>query len=171
MTAFTPILWLDTYDLACSLRARAGLYRAQDDGTKHIRLRYPQNIDDPETRWLQSRDLAKWVELRTMLDRIRAVGDKTLGHIEFGSIFVELLLPGVALPWVKSDGWYAESYLRLHLPLRTNPAALLFVGAEAQHLLPGALNIVGRNALCSAINAGIAPRAHLVVDFRKSAGL
>lgn len=175
MTAFTPILWFDTFDLACSLKPRMGLFRKRDDGTLVIDIRRPHadcDLDDPEQepRWLQSREAAKWVELQNIIKRVRQIGETRVQGFAYGRIFVELLPTGHAVPWQQASGNYAETYMRMHLPLRTNPAAMLLVGCEAMHIQAGVLTIVGRLALCSAINAGIAARAHLVLDFRSTGG-
>jgi hypothetical protein len=174
---FIPVGWLDTFELAASLRQRMGRFAPDADaapGRKVIPLRGPAEDSDPadDTRFQFNRAATqKWPELRAALERILRVG-KALGGIDLGRIELELVSPGAALPWRREVGDYVERYERLHLALRTNPGAIVYSGNEGLHLLVGAATIVARRGVpTSAVNMGESPRIHLVVDFRRKENL
>lgn len=172
MTAFVPIAHLDVYDLACSLRRHAGLYRPQDDGTHVLMLHGPrEGAEDPDddSAYAWKKVAPKWQEFLNTFERIKRLGAERIGEVAFGRIFVEMLPAGAHVPWRRDESEYAGRFLRAHLPLWTNPSCLTLCGAETRILLPGELTIVSRAGLCSAINAGSEMRAHLVVDFRGNA--
>jgi hypothetical protein len=172
MSNFTPVCWLDTWKLACSLEARWGLFDAETPGLpKTIMLRAPRKGADPEdgAAYVRTREFSRWEECRNVVERIRRIAVATVGEIEFGRIFLELLPAGAVLPWERASGGYAEKFLRAHLALRSNPQAIMLSGIEGACLLPGNLTIVSRAMPCSAINLGQAPRVHLVADWRRKA--
>jgi len=171
MANFTPVAYLDTWELAVSLKPRLGLFKIDtENGTSVIMLRGPRfNADDPddELGYVQMREAGKWEEYKNTLKRITRVGAATLGALDFGRIYFELLPPGVVTPWRSGSPGYAERFLRAHLPIRTNPQAVMFSGTEGASLLPGHLTVVNRMPPSSAINMGDHARVHLVIDFRQ----
>ena len=174
MTNFVPIAFLDTFELAASLRRRMGAFVLDPLdmlGPRCLKVRGPRTgADDPDDdlAFVAYKDAANWPELRATLGRISRIGEATIGGVEFGRVFLELLMPATRLPWdVLVEDRYSERFSRLHLPLRTNPAAIVYAGTEQMHLLPGQLTIVNQRAGVSAVNLGEWPRIHLVVDFKR----
>lgn len=149
------IAFIDTFDLAASLVPRIGEF-------------------DHETRLLELRGapLSRWPEAKRVLSTIKR-GGKALWPegVAFGRVFFEMLDPGSVQQWQQGcyDAAYAEAHLRLMLAVRTNPAAMLFVGTQAHHLLPGHLAAVPLTLYRSAVNFGEIPRIHLVADVRREA--
>lgn len=174
MANFTPIVFLDTFDLAASLRERMGFFKPVPDqlGVRAIHYRgLKQDTEEEDEQFTGYTVTARWVELANTVKRIKRIGDQFVGGegIEFGRIFLEMLDPETALPWRVNSAPYFQHFARAHLPLRTNPAARQFVGTESAHLLPGQLTVVNMRGLSSALNLGEDPRVHLVLDFRRKA--
>lgn len=167
MSNFAPVAFLDTWELAASLRTRMGLF---DKGEPRILpIRGPRaTADDPDddTGFVFYKAASQWAELKSMLARISRLGDG-FGGIEFGRIFLELLPPGDCLPWTLEDSAYNVRFMRAELPLRTNPAAIVYSGPESAHLAPGWLTIINHRARHSAANHGEHPRIHLCLDHRR----
>ncbi len=162
MNSFAPLAFIDCWELQCSLKPRLHLFPAADEwGRRVFSLR---RYDSESETWKVSKELGKWVELRNMLSRIEREGEKIAPDTSFerGAIWLEMLEPGCGTPWQQAPA----EWLRLHLALRTNPAALMFAGGESHHLFPGQLTLV-RPALASAINLGEMPRVHLTIEVRQ----
>src|SRR5712691_7616392 len=169
---FTPITFLDVHELAASLRERAGLFKqSPDSGLRLILHRgFKKDTDEAEEMFTGYAVTTKWVELRNVVSRLKRIGDELLGPpgIEWGCIYLEMLDPGAMLSWRPGrTGPYAERFVRAHLPLRTNPGAMLYRGVEGVHLPQGQLAIVSSQVPQSAINLGEWPRVHLIIDFRR----
>jgi hypothetical protein len=169
--SLVPLGWLDVYELACSMRSRIGLF-PKTGAVRALQIRGAKGDADPEDDaafiWTKgARD--RWPELNNTL----AETERLVPDIEWGRIVLELLMPNgiVALASDASD--YAERYVRAHLPIRTNPAALLICGGTCAHLAQGAVSALAtkRPPLpplpVGAMNLGEKPRIHLVCDFRK----
>lgn len=171
---FTLISFLDTYDLACSLRPRAGMFGGS--GVRTLHLRGPKKgAEDPddESDYGRSREAARWPEFKTLIGRIERLGEQIFsnyggGHVEFGRIFLEWLDVGATVPWRKLEGDYFERFNRLHLALRTNPGCMLYSGVEAIQLPPGQMARMNVMVPHSAVNLGASPRVHLVLDVRRA---
>ena len=164
---FIPLVFVDHIDLAGSLRRHEGLY---DRGTPRILpVHVPRKgteLEDEDFVFLAS-TMGKWVELKNFLGRLKREAEKAVGPIDLGRIHLEMLDPGVTLPWTTESGVYIERYTRVHMALRTNPATLMISGTETASLAPGYVTAVNARAPCTAINLGAQPRVHLIVDFRK----
>lgn len=161
MPNFLPIFHLDPFDLAGSLRTKTGLFKEADDGSFACPVRGPKK-DDP-TRWVQYQ--SKWVELTSMVQRIKRFGEQ-MGGIDFGRIDLELLPAGRCLDW-RIDRGEAAEFEHAVVMLRTNPAVTLFSGPEAWVPATGLLTVVSRRAPRSAINMGESPAIWLAVDFKR----
>lgn len=161
MQNFRAIAALDTFDLIPSVRARLSLFRPGERGERVIHLRWPEG-----EAWKRSREWGKWAELQNTIGRIQRVGEQIVGKVERGRIFLEMLDPGGILQWRTEEGPYYENFLRVHLPIRTNPAAVIWSGAEFSHLPAGQLTLVNVRAPSSAVNMGEYSRVHLICDFR-----
>lgn len=158
---------VDVWELAASTRARMNLFAStQVAGHKLFLARQPKD----DGGFLVSKEWKAWTELRTTILRIeRAAADTPFGPAVAGAVFMELIEPGCGLPWTAETGPYFETYIRLHLPLRTNPATRLYCGLDVVSPGVGALTMLSPTSLCSAVNLGDTARIHLVVDLRKLA--
>ena len=169
MIFFSQVAWVDPFELAASLRGtRMALFKGDDRRRLlHIRGPRPNAADaDDDLAFVWAKEYARWAELKIVLGHIERFGAKA-GGIEFGRIGFEMLMPGRVLPWQRDEGAYAERFMRAHLPLRTNPSAMIAAGTEMMHLLPGALTVVAHRNYYSAVNHGEQPRVHLIVDFKR----
>lgn len=170
MSNFVPIAHLDTFDLASSLRSRFGMFKAAEAGEMRVLpLRGFRKGTEPDAEdFVMYAVTTKWVELSNMRGRLKRLGDQMLGNIEFGRIWFEMLDAGRWVQWREAEsGPYAERWTTLHLPIRTNPAAMMYAGAEAGSPGQGWVTIVNTRVPQSAINLGEHSRIHLVAEFRK----
>src|SRR5580704_13213542 len=139
MPAFTPITFLDTFDLAAALPPRMGLFRETADG--HLLPLRGRGKEGERIGWYPA--ASKWPEMKTLVGNLQRIGEARLGEIEVGAVFLHMLNPGTATAWHPPE---ASPWIRTHLALRTNPGALMFAGREAHHLLPGQLTAVDLGA-------------------------
>lgn len=155
---FTPLSFVDTWELLPSLHRRIGMFpRTGNHRVWHIRR--PKS-EGSET-YVAASESRKWPELKAFLARLQRLGGAT--PIEFGSIAFELLMPDSIVPWQQSP---MSEFGEAQLALRTNPQAMVYAGNESAHLLPGALTVINRAVMRSAVNFGAWPRIHLIVEFR-----
>lgn len=166
MFNFQQIGFIDTFELAASLRPRMGLFKDAGDGRREALIRWPDDAVAEVPRWLRLKEAAKWTELSNAVARVERIGTALVGPVERGRIFFEMLDPGTATPWRAEDGAYFREYWRLHLAIRTNPGCMMFAGTEAVNLLPGQIMRVATSVKASAVNGGEWPRIHLILDFR-----
>ena len=166
---FRVLVFVDTWELGCSLHDRMNLFRPVEGGESILPIRWPLDDEAAEPlSWRRTARWQKWVELRNVISRIHRAGEAMIGHpLDLGRIFFELLPSGKVMPWRTEAGSYYENYLRVHVALRTNPAALMYAGTDAHHSMIGALCLVNAQAPSCAVNFGESPRVHLVIDFRK----
>lgn len=167
MANFVPLLFVDHIDLAGSLRRHEGLY---DHGTPRILpVHVPRkgSEDDDEDFVYLASTMGKWVELKNFLGRIKREAERLTGPIEFGRIWIEMLDPGVTLPWTTESGPYIERHTRVYMALRTNPGVLMVSGCEAASPAPGWVTAVNVRVPCTAINMGQHPCVHLVLDWKR----
>lgn len=85
----------------------------------------------------------------------------------YGKVMLVSLLPGGVVDWHTDEGEYAEAHRRFHVPITTNPGAVLLAECESAHLPVGQLTEINNRVLHSAINVGPTPRVHLIFDVRK----
>lgn len=159
-----PIAFVDTFDLAASLRQRLGSFHGPGD-RKVLPLRGPKKDADPEDdlAYVWSKERQRWGELSAMLGHLSRLG----GEVEWGRIELEMLMPGGIIPWGRDQSAYAHRFTRAHLALRTNPHAITFIGGLAVNMALGIVNVIDRSLPASAINLGETMRVHLIADFRK----
>jgi hypothetical protein len=169
--SLVPLGWVDVYELSCSLRSRIGLF-PKSGAVRTLQIRGPKGDADPEDDaafvWTRgARD--RWPELSNTL----AESERLVSDIEWGRIVLELLMPNGIVPLAADPSDYAERYVRAHLPIRTNPAALLICGGTCMHLAQGAISLLATKRApmpplpVGAMNLGEKPRIHLICDFRK----
>lgn len=170
MPNFVIFTFADTFDICHSLHTRLGLFKpGEREGIRVLPIRGFRKDTEPTDESFVGYPVAtKWVELNNMRSRLKRVGDQLLGTVEFGRIYFEMLDAGAKLPWSEGEaGPYAERWGMMHLPLRTNPGAVMYAGTEISSPGQGWATIVNHRAPHSAINLGEHSRIHLVVEFRK----
>jgi hypothetical protein len=82
----------------------------------------------------------------------------------FGRIIIAKLPSGKAVDPHIDEGRYAEAYMRLHVPMRTNAAAWLKSGDETCAFKDGELWWFNHRISHAAFNLGDTDRIHLIVD-------
>ena len=162
MTNFRLVGFLDTFEIAGSLRQHMNLFKPVEGGEQVFPIRW----DDGET-WKRTKLWQKWVELRNAISRIQRQGSAMVGPLDLGRVFFEMVPAGVTLPWRTESGAYWETHMRVHYPVRTNPAAMMYSGIEMSHLMIGTLTLTNVTVPWCAVNQGEWPRVHLVVDLRR----
>lgn len=171
MLNFIFLPYVDTFDLACSLRPRAALFGGKEIRT--LMLRGPKKgAEDTDNAavYIRSREAVRWAELKAVLNTVEQHAERIAnGPVDFGRVYLEWLDAGAVAPWKRFSGIYYERFWRLHLALRSNPGAMLYSGPEALQLLPGQLTQVNVRTPHSALNFGISPRIHLVIDLAQRA--
>ncbi len=163
---FLTVGFIDPFELSASLPRRMGLFK---DGV--LMVRGPRaGADDPDddVAYKQLLDVNKWPELKSMLAKIKRIGDSQ-GGIEFGRIYLELLQPykppvDFCALWMPPGDGYAERFNRLWMPLRTNPSVMHYSGIESAHLQHGVVTWINRRTPTSAINLGETVAVFLIVD-------
>ncbi len=172
MPALQILQFIDCFELIGSLRTRINLFKDTDDeGARVLPMRWPDAEDTEAPVWKYPAAAWKaWPELRNTVSRIQKLGEQFVGPVERGRTFFEMLDPATALPWRAESGVYwASGFMRLHLPLRTNPLAIIYAGGEALSPGIGALTLANTAVRHCAVNFGQHQRIHLVLDLRKKA--
>jgi hypothetical protein len=176
MRHFAPLGHIDIFALVGELWARRALFDAvtlrQDapgsahKDTRAIFLRGPEVPS--ASRWFEDLPhvdypaLAGWESAAAVLAEIAArAGGRPMGK----AMIVALRPGGIVTPHI-DQGAYAERHDRYHLPLVTNPDAVLVSGDETVHAPAGLLAWFDNHAMHSAENLGAADRIHLIVDVR-----
>ncbi len=160
MANFLAIAHLDVWPLSASLRARQAHFK-DGEAVRTWPLRW---LTDGAVR--VDREWNKWVALRNTVNRITRL--PLHREFELGAVEIEMLDAGGVKEWGKKQGDDAgDGWQVLHLPLVTNPLAILIAGVETAHVPIGALTWVNANVPNAAVNLGEQPRYHLVSYFRK----
>ena len=181
MSHIQAVTWLDTRAFAESLPGHIKEFdeitlRQDAPGSPHkdtraIFLRGP-SASTPEAAvraWFDDvaytdyGNLLQWPEALDLVDDILL----QLPSAAVGKIMLVELKAGGALAWHIDEGDYAKAYRRFHLPIVTNPMAFMYTGGDQAHLPVGVLTEFDTSVLHSAINAGPAPRIHLILDVRR----
>lgn len=159
------LAYVDPFELQCSLVSRLNHFQQSEvPGLRRFELRY----QDQEGTWRAHGETRKWPQLRNTLMRIMRTAREALRadkKLENGRIVLEMLDPGNALPWIVDQSDYRREHIRLAYTLRSNPAAMLFVGIEACAPTPGRVEILP-NLPMTAINLGETALIALVIDVR-----
>jgi hypothetical protein len=74
------------------------------------------------------------------------------------------LMPHEEHLFVRAPNGAVVARVRFHLPVATNPGALVVLDGDAYHLEPGVVHFVNHGCLHAARNRGEHPRIHLVWD-------
>jgi hypothetical protein len=149
LTNFIELAFLDVWSLSASLRSRMNLLMAS-----------PLLVHTTDG-WVEEHT-EKWPQLRNVVSRVTRL--PAAKEYELGLVTVELLSPGEATAWEMRAPWPLQL---LHLPIVTNPAAMVFSGPQGWHIKHGVLTWVNNAVLCSEVNFGEFPRIHLVLEVRK----
>jgi hypothetical protein len=159
------IAYVDPFELQCSLASRLNHFQQSEvPGLRRFDLRY----QDEEGAWRAHGETRKWPQLRNTLSRIMRIAKEALRSdkkLENGCVVLEMLDPGNALPWIVDRSDYRREHIRLVYTLRSNPAAMLFVGLEACAPTPGRVEVLP-NVPMTAINLGETALIALVIDVR-----
>ncbi len=169
MSAFVPLLHLDTLELAGSLRTRWGQFKQEVMGYRVLRIRgIAKGTEESDDKFGAYPAAQKWVELGNLRSEIARRAEAMLPPgIEFGLIFFEMLDPGATKNWSREAAPYFDRWTRAILPIRTNPATLLIYGTETLSPGQGWLTLVSPKLPHAAINMGDNPLVMLALDFRK----
>ena len=155
---FSPVAFIDVWDIAASLRDRRG--------APIMPLRGYRKDTEPEDEqfgaYAATRD---WQEYDDLRDRLRRLGEP-MGGIEIGCVHLDTLRPGELRAWTEARP--LSKWSVAHLPIRTNPQSALIAGTESATLAVGLLTVVSTLVPHAAINLGETPRIHLVIEFRKA---
>jgi hypothetical protein len=145
MSNFTPVAFIDVFDLGASLLRKP----KGDEMTLLDRVRVLEHLS------------RRWAALADVMDRIK---DLAAPHSwEAARVCLDVLDPGERVGW--SDALSYQTIL--HVPIRTNPQAAMIAGTEICCPGVGFATIVNQQVPNCAINMGETPRIHLVVEMRK----
>lgn len=171
MANFLPLFYLDTLELAGSLRQKWGGFKTTTTGHRMLRIRSHAKDSDPaEDRFGVHAGMRDWVELNNLIDDIVRRAEAILPPgIDRGLTFMEMIDPGAAIGWAGEGGAYFERWSRAMIAVRTNPGVLLVCGVETLAPAVGMLNVVNPRAPRAALNSGEWPFVALVLDFRRKA--
>jgi hypothetical protein len=159
--SLNAIGFVDVFDLAASLRPRLAGFETVEPGRRLLQVRF----QDTETgKWMRQH-WSKWPELRNTVDRLERLAKALYGgEIERGRIYFEMIDPGASSAWLSED----IDYDRVHVPIRTNPTALVYVGIECAHLHQGNVTPINPRIKGCATNFGEWSRIHLILDARRA---
>lgn len=156
MANFVFLAFVDVWALSSSLRTKLQAF----SGEGAVRTWELRRLTDAGFR--VHAEWKKWAALKTVLSRIQRLPINQA--FEMGSVAIEMLEAQSVRPWgtVEGDGWQI-----LHLPLVTNPAAVVIAGNEAIHMPIGGLTWVNAKVPTSAANMGEWPIYTLILRFRE----
>lgn len=156
MANFAFLAFIDVWSLSSSLRTKLQAFRGEEEARTWELRRETDAGFRVHAEW------KKWAALKTVLSRIQRL-PVNLSY-EMGAVAIEMLDAHSVCPWgtAEGDGWQV-----LHLPLVTNPAAVVIAGNEAIHMPIGGLTWVNARVPTTAANMGEWPRYHLIVRFRE----
>jgi hypothetical protein len=181
VTPITVITWLDVWALQSALWRQqkqldgdAARRLGSQRDTRTLVFRGPNSDeawdsgdDDAPCEDTALLGLKEWLPLKRLLARAGTALTTPAGPPEFGRIFLESLLPKGHVDWHSAGDPYSHAHHRFHCALVTNPAAMLYAGLQSAHLAAGQVALVDQSMLTSAVNFGVRPRIHLVVDVRR----
>lgn len=184
MEFIQPVDFIDVSRMAATLVLKHSVHFADDrrrqeiPGSPHhdtetILLRGPLGTIDAET-WFQdvphadTELLGKWPSAQQVLAKIAESHQRRFGvEALFGKAMVVSLKSGGYVDWHVDQGAYAEIHDRLHLCLIPSAGAMMYSGGFQASLPVGQLTFINNRVVHSAINVGLTPRIHLIVDIRK----
>lgn len=156
--------WLDPFEVAGSLRTRAGLFGAADEyGRRTLSIRLPRKDGDgfgfAKAAGVGS---GKWPEMAILMDEMKRMGN---GAVYLGIVTALWLDAGAVPAW---EGLVVSDFSLAVMPLRVNPASIVYGGPVAAHLPAGSVSLVERRLPWCIANHGQTPTVHLMIDFRMS---
>jgi hypothetical protein len=77
---------------------------------------------------------------------------------------VATLMPGVELTWHKDPFWFHSQCQRLHVPIISNADCVQLWQGDEFHMEVGYLYELNNRVWHSAVNRGLEPRTHLILD-------
>jgi hypothetical protein len=144
--------------------------------------------------WIASIDFALWPQQHRVDERLRPAMVKDLGWQGFGertdalvrhlghavlhlykcqggdadNRMLSVVMPGHSIP-PHVDEQQPNWLTRVHVPLQTNPKAVMVLAGEEQHLEVGAAYLIDTRVEHAIRNDGPTPRIHFMFDVRRSA--
>lgn len=181
MNPITLVTWLDVWPLQAAvwrqqkqLEGDTGRRLGSQRDTRTVIFRGPpseeawtDDSDDEACEDTAFLEMKEWLTIKRLLARARTALTTPSGPPEFGKIFLESLLPQGHIDWQRADGAYSQAHHRFHVAVVTNPAAMLYAGLQSMQLFAGQVALVDNSMKISAVNYGVKPRIHLIVDVRK----
>lgn len=115
--------------------------------------------------------IAKLNELYKLLCPVFEKIEQLRPDLEIFYTEINYILPGESIKPHKDNGggitarhWFLGGSCRIHIPLVTNPMAVMTSGNESKHLPVGAIYEFHNNLDHYVVNNGDSPRVHLVMD-------
>lgn len=145
------------------LPTKSLLLRAHDKVTMKNWLEDLPCVDRPE--------LEKWPSMKRMLAQARKaiLADANLRpridqSAPMGRVMLTMMPPDGVIQPHTDNGPYHETHLRFHLPLVTNPLAVLYSREQTYHLPVGHLWWFNNRVTHWAANWGKSPRIHVIFE-------
>lgn len=119
-------------------------------------------------------ELEKWPSMQRLVRAARRAiqADQCGAWVDWaapiGRAMITGLDPGGAILWHRDDGPYNSRHMRFHVPLVTNPLALMYSGPESLHMPVGSLWLFNNQIKHSAANWGDGVRYHLIFELRRA---
>lgn len=118
-----------------------------------------------------SEKIAKLNDLYKLLCPVFEKVEELRPDLEIFYTEINYILPGESIKPHKDNGggitgkhWFLGGSCRIHVPLVTNPMAVMTSGNESKHLPVGTIYEFHNNLNHYVVNNGDSPRAHLVMD-------
>ena len=180
--SFTPVAVIDVWGLQASLFGKRQQFSKATarhmPGSPHhdsesIVLRGPKADWEDPIQWLadlphvDAAILKDWKAASNVLSRIRKALIKDDHVPVLGKAMLVSLKPSGWVDWHIDEGEYAEKHDRFHLPIVTNPGAMLYSGSNQMSPACGILTWINNRQPHCAVNLGKTPRVHLILDVRK----
>lgn len=155
-----PFGWIDTRMMLSNLSLRywEALVGAGDIQTLPLR--------DPDGNLPILEGSKKFGSALTLLARFRSQAAAFMEGkpADLAAAWVEVLQPEGSTPWTRNDD---PEFLQFRICLASPPGAFLFCGDQKEVIGVGIINLINTAMLCSSVNAGTAPRIHLVINVRR----
>lgn len=165
MSCFTPVGFIEPFELISSLKERMGLFQGAS-GLRTLHLRAPLKAEPDE--YVDTRDFARWHEAQAILERVSEVAlQQFKTELEFARVYLEMLDAAAGISPRRGSAPYAVRHVRLILGLRCNPSSYLWCPPEQRVLTPGEVVVTSPALWHGALNMGEYSRINMVLDVRQ----